>query len=221
MKTILAMAAMLIVLAPAVHAADMSQELGLTGPQSFGFTDKVGKNEAKFSSKAPLEDIDGTADGISGQFMLNPANIETSKGKVEVRVASMQTGIKKRDEHMFSATWLDAETHPTISFDIKKLTDVKVTSKSDAKVVLTAKAHGSFVMRGVEREMVTDVTLTILPESEKTRERAPGDFLMVKTAFAVPLSAHNVAGKGDIIGSKVSENIQVEVNLYGTNGMAR
>ena len=57
--------------------------------------------------------------------------------------------------------------------------------------------------------------LTFLDESEQTKMRAPGDLLGVQAKFNVKLSDYGVNNK--IVGQKVSENIDVNVNIVGSN----
>ena len=112
---------------------------------------------------------------------------------------------------MRGAGWLNAESFPEISFDIKKVSDIK--SVADNK--LTAKVTGNFTLHGVTKEVTADATLTYLDESEMTKSRAPGDLLGVQAKFNVKLSDYGVNNK--IIGQKVSENIEVSVNVVGSN----
>jgi polyisoprenoid-binding protein YceI len=76
--------------------------------------DKVGANEMKFVSNAPLEDITGNVESklIESEFKFDPANIESANGKISFRVDGMETGISRRDKHLQSSDWLDANKHP-------------------------------------------------------------------------------------------------------------
>jgi polyisoprenoid-binding protein YceI len=112
---------------------------------------------------------------------------------------------------MRDAGWLDAAKYPEISFEIKKVSDVK--SVADNK--LTAKITGNYTMKGVTKEVTADATLTYLDESDQTKSRAPGDLLGVQAKFNVKLSDYGVNNK--VVGQKVSENIEVSVNIVGSN----
>ena len=166
---------------------------------------------ATFFSTTPLEDITGLGNDVNGSVTFNVNDLTTLKGKVTVSVASIKTGIDLRDEHMRGAGWLNAESFPEISFEIKKVSDIK--SVADNK--LTAKVTGNFTLHGVTKEVTADATLTYLDESEKTKSRAPGDLLGVQAKFNVKLSDYGVNNK--VIGQKVSENIEVSVNVVGSN----
>jgi len=182
-----------------------------SGEQKFNFEDKGGRNQTTFFSTTPVEDINGLGNGVSGSVTFNTNDLKSLKGKVTVSVASIKTGIELRDEHMRSAGWLNAESYPEISFEIKKVSDVK--SLADNK--LSAKVSGSFTMHGVTKDVVAEATLTYLDENETTKQRAPGDLLGVQAKFNVKLSDYGVNNK--VVGQKVSENIEIGVNLTGSN----
>ncbi|NMB80880.1 MAG: YceI family protein [Ignavibacteria bacterium] len=183
-----------------------------TGSQSFNFEDKNGRNQITFYSATPLEDITGTANGISGTISFDVANFsKTLKGSLTVKVASMNSGIELRNQHLKSANWLNAEKYPDIVFTIKEAMDVKQieTNKLEFKV------RGDFTMHGVTKEIIADAEATYLDESEQTKRRAPGDLLGVRAKFNVKLSDYGV--NNQIIGNKVAESIEVSVNMVGSN----
>ena len=116
--------------------AETALGLPVEGVQTIVLSNRVGKNQIQFVSTAPMEEIHGTAAGISGALKLNPAQVEAMTGKIEVQVASMETGIERRDEHLHSADWLDAKQFPVIAFEIAGMKDVDVqTDKAKATLV--------------------------------------------------------------------------------------
>ncbi len=182
------------------------------GLQTFNFEDKGGRNQATFYSATPLEDINGTANGISGTVSFDPVNFaSTIKGKIVVKVASINTGIELRNTHMKSANWLDAEKYPDIIFEIVSVSDVKQAGENK----LSFKAKGNFTLHGVTKEIVADAEAAYLEENEQTQKRAPGDLLGVRAKFNVKLSDYKI--QNQVIGNKVAENIEVGVNVVGSN----
>ncbi|HCY75362.1 MAG TPA: YceI family protein [Ignavibacteriales bacterium] len=180
-----------------------------SGEQNFRFTDN--KNQATFFSTTPFEDITGLTNDVKGSVNFNVSDLKTLKGKLTVSVASIKTGIEMRDGHLQSAGWLNAESYPEIIFEIKNISDIKPVA--DNKV--TAKVTGNFSLHGVTKEVIADATLTYLDESEQTKIRAAGDLLGVQAKFNVKLSDYGVNNK--LVGQKVSENIEVSVNVVGSN----
>lgn len=179
--------------------------------QTFNFADKNGRNQTSFFSATPLEDITGLANDLKGTVTFIVNDLSTLKGKLIVSAASIKTGIDMRDEHMRGAGWLNAESFPEISFEIQKVSDIKSVESNK----LTAKVTGNFTLHGITKEVVANATLTYLDESETTKMRAPGDLLGVQAKFNVKLSDYGVNNK--LVGQKVSENIEVSVNVVGSN----
>jgi len=181
------------------------------GEQTFSFNDKYGRNQASFYSSTPVEDITGLSNDLGGSASFNVADITTLKGSISLSTASLKTGIELRDGHLQGPDWLDAEKYPEISFVIKSVSDVK--SLADNK--LEAKVKGDFTVHGVTKEIVADVNMTYLDESEQTEKRAPGDLLGVEAKFNIVLSEYNVDNM--LMGQKVSDNIKITVTIVGSN----
>ncbi len=183
-----------------------------TGTQTFNFADERGRNQVSFFSKAPLEDITGTASGISGTVSFDPANFaKTLKGKISVKVASMNTGIDLRNRHLQGPNWFNAEKYPDITFEIKSITNEKQSGENKIEF----KVKGDFTFHGVTKEIIADAETSYLEESEQTKKRVPGDLFGVRAKFNVKLSDYNIDNQ--LIGNKVAENIEVSVNIVGSN----
>jgi polyisoprenoid-binding protein YceI len=181
------------------------------GEQTFTFDDKYERNQASFYSSTPVEDITGLTNVVMGSTTFDVSDITTLKGTVSISTASLKTGIEMRDDDLRSPNWLDAESYPEITFVIKKVSNVK--SIEDNK--LSAKVTGDFSVHGVTKEIVADVNMTYLDESEQTKKRAPGDLLGVEAKFNIVLSDYDVDNM--VLGQKVSDDIEVTATLIGTN----
>lgn len=193
-----------------VASAGTGFNLSTKGTKTVALNSKVGTNQAQFSSKAPLENIDGGTATVSGSFALDLSNLEATTGKVLVAVNTMQTGVALRDKHLQEKDWLDAESFPNISFEIKKLSGVQVVSSGGGKGVAKATAEGIFSLHGVGKAISVPIEITYI-------EKAPNDVVMVKVSdFPVSLKDHGVSGRKGIIGSKVSEVITIKATLYGS-----
>lgn len=184
-----------------------------SGTQTFNLEDKNGRNQIKFESYTPLEDIIGTTSGIQGTVTFDIKNFaETLKGELTVPTASLKTGIALRDEHLSGENWLAADKHPTITFKIKSVENVEQVADNKLKAVVI----GDFTMKGVTKEVRAETDVTYLVESEKTKTRAAGDLLGIRSTFDVKLSEFGV--QNDVVGNKVAENINVTVAVVGNNG---
>ena len=211
MKTIIKTLFILLVAFSIIQAQGF--KVKATGEKSFNFEDKYGRNQASFFSTTPLEDITGISNAVKGKITFNVADVKSLKGSISIPVASIKTGIDLRDEHLRSDNWLDAEGYPEITFMIKKVGDVKVLADNK----LEAKVTGDFTAHGVTKEVVVNVTMSYLDESEQTKQRAPGDLLGVQATFNIVLSDYDVENM--IVGQKVSENIEINVNIVGSSAM--
>ena len=182
-----------------------------SGEQSFSFIDQYGRNQATFYSETPLEDINGLTNDVKGSVTFDVGDVSTLTGTISISTTSIKSGIDLRDEHLRSADWLDADNYPEITFTIKSVDDVKSVESNKLK----AKVTGDFTLHGVTKEVNADVTMTYLDESEQTRKKAPGDLLGVKAAFNIMLSDYDIEHM--VLGQKVSDNIEIGVNMVGTN----
>ncbi|MBX7153459.1 MAG: YceI family protein [Bacteriodetes bacterium] len=178
-------------------------------------TDKY-KNEIRFVSEAPLEKITGTANDINGTFNIDLQNLGATKGTLTVPVISMKTGSSSRDKHMYDDEWLDEEKFKTISYNVKGLKDAKVETSGGGRTIVTATAMGDFTLHGVTKYLEAKVKITYVNETNETKQIAAGDLVLIQADFFVPLKAHNVFGKGGIVGTKVGENIAINATLFGT-----
>jgi len=179
-----------------------------SGEKTFSFNDK--SDQAMFFSTTPLEDVTGISKEINGTVTFNVTDLKTLKGKISISTASIKTGIDLRDEHLRSANWLDADAYPEISFVIKSISDIRQIEANK----LQANVTGDFTAHGVTKEVVADVTMMYLDESEKTKAKAPGDLLGVEAKFNIKLSDFNVSNMA--LGVRVSEDIAVTATLVGT-----
>lgn len=208
----------LLIIIIATKLAAQGSNVNSSGMQNFNFEDEHGRNQVTFFSSTPLEDITGTANGIFGGVTFDLSNgfnaasfAKSLKGKISVKVSSINTGIELRNNHLRSKNWLDAEKYPDIIFEIKSVSNVK--QLADNK--LSCKVLGNFTMHGVTKEVIVNAEVTYLKENEETRKREFGDLLGVHAKFNVRLSDFNIDNQ--LIGNKVAENIEVSVNIVGSN----
>lgn len=60
--------------------------------------------------------VKGRFGGLSGTILVDGDSVERSSVSVEIDVASIDTGVKQRDDHLRSADFLDVETFPAMTF---------------------------------------------------------------------------------------------------------
>jgi polyisoprenoid-binding protein YceI len=93
--------------------------------------------------------VKGRFTEVSG--LVRSHDTDPAKGDVDITisVASIDTREPQRDAHLRSADFFDAEKFPTITFKSRRITDVK---GDHFKLV------GDLTIRGVQKEVVLDVT---------------------------------------------------------------
>lgn len=98
-----------------------------------------------------VSEVQGRFNDVKGTFTLDK-DISKSKVDVTVPIESIDTGVKKRDDHLRSADFFDAKKFPTMTFKSKKfsgsLDNFKVTGDLTIKdvtkeVTLDGKYTGS------------------------------------------------------------------------------
>jgi len=94
--------------------------------------------------------VPGKFDDFSGQIKLDEASPEQSSVEVTIKTASVDTGVKMRDDDLRSPNFFDAKKFPDITF---KSTSVKRTGENTADVT------GNLTMHGVTKEVVLKVEL--------------------------------------------------------------
>jgi polyisoprenoid-binding protein YceI len=97
--------------------------------------------------------VKGTFGDLTGSGEATAPNLIS--GHLEIPVASVDTGIRKRDDHLRSADFFDVEEHPTAT--------VSVTSAglSDAD---TVHLHVQLTIKGVSRLLDVPVRVTTLDD---------------------------------------------------------
>jgi polyisoprenoid-binding protein YceI len=182
------------------------------GVQTFSFADKNSRNQATFFSTTPFEEINGLTSDIEGKISFDVKNFAaTLTGDFTIPVASLKTGMEKMEKDLRSSSWLDAEKYPIITFKIKNASNVKKIESNK----LSADVTGDFTVHGVTKEIAANSTVTYLDENQATMARMPGDLLGVVANFDINLSDFGVEHL--LLGKRVSNDIQIKVNLVGTN----
>ena len=178
-------------------------------PQSFDFKDPKGVNNAVFKLDAPLESINGSANGISGTVSFDPENPAATTGKIIVTTASLTVPNPMMNGHLHSDKWLDAARYPEITFEAKSFTNVKTEGN-----VTTADATGTFTLHGVSKEITVPVKLSYL--KDKLSARVPnlhGDLLVIRANFTINREDFNI-NKGQFE-DKVSPTIDLSLSIAG------
>ena len=179
-------------------------------PQTFDFKDPKGINNAGFKLDAPLESINGNANGITGTVSFDPENPSATTGKIVVAAETLMVPNPMQKEHLHSDKWLDVKTYPDITFEAKSLANVKTDGD-----VTTADVTGTFTLHGVSKDITAPVKFTYL--KDKLGDRVPnqkGDLLVIRANFTIDRGDFNIQ-KGQFE-DKVSDEININLSIAGS-----
>jgi polyisoprenoid-binding protein YceI len=103
-----------------------------------------------FSAKHMMvTNVRGTFKKFSGELDLDEQHPENSRVQITIDVASIDTGMEPRDNHLRSADFFDVEHYPTITFTSKR---VERRGEDHGRI------YGDLTIRDVTRGMYFDVT---------------------------------------------------------------
>lgn len=176
---------------------------------SFDFKDPKGVNNATFSLDAPLEAINGSANGVTGTVSFDPAHPEKTTGKLVVDAKSLHVPNPMMKEHLHGNQWMDTAKFGEITFEAKSLKNVKTSGDNT-----TADATGTMTMKGVTKDMTVPIKLTYL--KDKLGLRVPsmkGDLLVIRADFTIQRADFGVNPGAPT--DKVSETIELKLSVAG------
>src|SRR6266853_1216634 len=84
-----------------------------------------------------ISEVNGRFDDVAGEITIEKDALTGAKATIQTK--SIDTAIKKRDDHLRSADFFDAEKYPTITFESTKVEKNQST--------------GNFTMHGVTKEI--------------------------------------------------------------------
>ncbi len=180
-------------------------------PQTFDFKDPKGVNNAVFKLDAPLEAIQGSANGISGMVVFDPQDPASTKGKLVVTASSLHVTNPTMKEHLHGNQWMDVAKFPEIVFETKELKNAKTSGDTT-----TATAVGTITIKGVAKEITTPVKLTYL--KGKLSQRVPnlkGDLLVIRSSFTIKRSDFGINPNAPQ--EKVSDEIELGLSVAGAS----
>jgi polyisoprenoid-binding protein YceI len=113
-----------------------------------------------------ISTVTGSFAEVSGSFNVDPKNVAATTGSAVVKVASINTNNAKRDGHLKSDDFFNAEQFPEIKFVSKSVRNVNLADS-------TADLVGDLTIRDVTKEIVLKVKGTgILAKDPWGMERA-------------------------------------------------
>ncbi|MCB2214988.1 YceI family protein [Desulfofustis glycolicus] len=94
--------------------------------------------------------VRGHFDEFSGQVHFDPANLAESSFVFDIQVDSITTAVAKRDKHLQSADFFDADSFPLMSFRSTSITDAGNG---------VYQVNGTFTVKGADHDLNFPLTL--------------------------------------------------------------
>ncbi len=196
--------ALLVVAMVAAHVT------AIAAPTTGAWSADPAHTEINFSVKHFFTPVTGSFEDYEIDFDYNPENPEKSTVEARIKVASVNTGNQKRDDHLRSADWFEADKHPYMTF---KSTSVRKVS--DTKLI----ASGSLTIKGKSQQVEMPITILgnqMIPEQMQQ--------MMGGTKHVASFQATTAIDRGDfgvgvgnwaatmVVGSEVSIEILLEAH---------
>jgi polyisoprenoid-binding protein YceI len=154
-----------------------------------------------------LANVRGQFSGMTGLINFDPADKTRTSVEVEIEVASVNTGIKKRDEHLLTSDFFDQPKHPLITF---KSTRIDFLDNKHCTV------SGNLTLHGATRQVTFD------GEYAGPRKNPYGDEVTIgfsgstkvnREDFGILWGNEPMEGGGFVAGKEVQIFLDVEADI--------
>jgi polyisoprenoid-binding protein YceI len=148
--------------------------------------------------------VRGSLGAVKGTVRWDGKTAKSAQIDATIDVAGITTQNQKRDDHLRSADFFDAATHPTITFKSKR---VEPAGEGKFKLV------GDLTIRGTTREVALDVEGPAAPLKQKDgrlRSGASATGKISRKEFGIVWNNLTEAG-GAVVGDEVQMTIDVEL----------
>ncbi len=95
--------------------------------------------------------VTGKFSSFEGNFNFDPANLQDSKADFTIQVKSVNTDDSKRDKHLQSGDFFDANTYPTMTF-----VSTKIEKKSEKEFLV----YGRLTIKDKTKDIVLPLKVT-------------------------------------------------------------
>ncbi len=186
----------------------------LAAPRTFTIKDESrdgSRDTVTFTSDAPLELINGHTNKIEGSVTIDDSTDLTKpvKATFDVDLASIDTGIPLRNEHMRD-NFLQTDKYPKASFVLSKL--INPPKKLQAGKKVTVKAEGSLTIHGKTVKKTIPIDVTYFTKCAATEQKVPGcDLLQIKATFPVAFKDHSIQ-RPEVVFQKLADTVFVTVS---------
>ncbi len=182
---------------------------------SFFVNGKDGRDMVKFTSKAPMETVEGTTSMIKGYLNVSPDNIISAEARFVVDLAGLKTGIDLRDNHMRD-NHLETDTYPEAEFVLNEVVSDTPDISDGQPHEITLK--GDFTCHGVTKPTEIKTTVQYFAEQSACPEKLPGQSIHVHAFFDVYLADHEIKRPKFLV-LKLDEKQAIELDFWASTGL--
>jgi polyisoprenoid-binding protein YceI len=149
--------------------------------------------------------VHGQMNKVTGTINLDPTDIAGMSVELEIEVESIITGIKKRDDHLKSKDFFDAEKHPKITFK---------STKAERTGFYNCKVSGDITMHGITRSVSIEVAVSGPVKSPfgETSIGLSGRIRLNRENFGMTWN-EPVEGDGVMVGREIDISVNIEADL--------
>jgi polyisoprenoid-binding protein YceI len=186
------------------------------GVREFTVDDAWGRDTVQFRTTAPVEDIVGTSNEVTGYLKADPKNLTgpATAARLEVVLNTIKTGIEMRDGHVAKA--LGADASPVAIFTLDKIKSASPNSL-EPNVPSEVHAEGTLDLKGVRKKVDVTARLTYVPGGGPFNQMRPGNFVKLIADFDVRLADFGVERKGSVLPLQVGETAHVTVTALASD----
>ena len=145
-----------------------------------------------FSYKQMGVAMDGRFKKFSAQVSLDPAQLAKAQGRIDIDLASIDTGSAEADQEVVGKPWFNVAAYPKASFVLKSL-----QASGPGKY----EALGSLSIKGQTRELRAPLTLT--PQGQLS-----GSFLLRRGDFGI---GEGMWAKFDVVANEITVNFKLQL----------
>lgn len=158
-------------------------------------------SDVTFRIRHLVSRVGGTFNQFGGTIVADPQNLAGGSVNVTIQTASIDTNNERRDNHLRSADFFDAATHPTITFR-----STRVEPQSGGRFRL----HGDLAMKGVTKPVVLEGQMLAVggaPGKRRIGFEATGTINRMDYGVTWNRAAE---GGGAVLGDEVQVTIAIE-----------
>jgi len=205
-----ACAAMAVVVSTMVLAA-LPSTPALAKDATFVVDDPKHRDRVSFTSDAPIELIEGKTDAIKGTVTMDDTFDLKKPAKVhfEVNLATIDTGIALRNEHMRNK-FLQTDKYPKAVFDLTSYASSADHLKETETATINAKGKLTLHGKTVERDIPVKVTFFDKCKGELQNGKSC-QILEIKATFKVPFKDHDIE-RPEIVFQKLADTVVVTIS---------